>query len=72
MEGSIIEYCLVGSVLNDEYFDGSFCENFYDMDMCTQKRKFGGSFCDNDVRVYEIDFLCDDVRWVLSVLVLFI
>lgn len=34
MEGSIIEYCLVGSVLNDEYFDGIFCENFYDMDMC--------------------------------------
>lgn len=70
IEGSITEYRLVGSALNDEYFDGSFCENLYDMDTCTQKRKFGGSFCDNDVRVHETDFLCDDARRVSSALVL--
>ncbi|XP_048741748.1 P2Y purinoceptor 14-like [Ostrea edulis] len=68
-EGSITEYRFEGSVLNDELYDGSFCENLYDLTM--EKRKFGGSFCDNDVRVHETDFLCQDARHVQSASVLY-
>ncbi|XP_062590202.1 proteinase-activated receptor 2-like [Saccostrea cucullata] len=72
-DGSITEYRFDGSVLNDELYDGSsFCdERLYDLD--TEKRKFGGSFCKNDVRVQETNFLCndfEDVRQVHSALVL--
>ena len=64
IEGSFTEYRFEDSALNDEFYDGSYCENLYDIH--ADKR----DYCDDDVRVRETNFLCDDSRRVQSAIVL--